>query len=328
MIAQAPSMARSAIVLALGVALSNLFFLNNTSLLAASENPWDNYADIDPARAESVVREISKFTPELDVDPAAVALALGTTASENFLAGSQQEDGQITEASQLEQSYEVQKGDTMSTIAQKFGLHVATLLDRNGLGVNDIESMKIGQTLIIPASDTSDSTEWLTALNDKKAAEAAARAKAEAAKKKSLATSTKGSRSATVRERSSVGYNGDGAAGGFIVPINHNGITRGVGRGHSGIDYRANIGTNVRAAADGRVIETTGGWGGGFGISVLIDNGGGLTTRYAHLSSLNVSAGDSVGQGESVGLSGNTGFSTGPHLHFEAQRNGRVVSPF
>ncbi|MEK7461198.1 MAG: M23 family metallopeptidase, partial [Patescibacteria group bacterium] len=144
-----------------------------------------------------------------------------------------------------------------------------------------------------------------------------------------LATSKKkgGKTLASVRERSSESYAGN-SGGNFIVPINHNGISRGIGRGHTGIDYRANVGTAVAAAADGRVIEITHGWAGGWGNSILVDHGGGWTTRYAHLSDNVVGVGNSVGQGQLIGYSGNTGRSTGPHLHFESRINGRAVQPF
>lgn len=322
-------MARSAILLALGVALINMFLLSSDAILAAPEDPWDSYVDVDPTQAEAAVREIAKYTPLLtDVDPQAVSVALTATDASDFLPRPDQAL-RDTEATDLERTYVVEKGDTITTIATKFGLHVASIVDRNQLSLDGLESLHPGESLIIPSHDTSDSTEWLTALNDKKAAE---RARADAQRQRRLARSAvagaRSARAATTRERSSTGFDGDGGAAGLIVPINHNGITRGVGRGHDGIDYRSDVGTPVRAAADGRVIEITGGWGSGFGNSVLVDHGGGLTTRYAHLSSPTVGVGDTVTQGEQVGRSGNTGFSTGPHLHFEARRSGRVVRPF
>ena len=77
------------------------------------------------------------------------------------------------------------------------------------------------------------------------------------------------------------------------------------------------VGTPVIAAGSGKVIGITGGWGGGYGNSILLDHGGGRHTRYAHLSQINVGLGDYVSAGQNIGLSGNTGWSTGPHLHFE-----------
>lgn len=97
------------------------------------------------------------------------------------------------------------------------------------------------------------------------------------------------------------------------------------GRMHNGVDLAANTGTPVIAAASGQVISA--GYNGGFGNLVLIDHGGGFVTAYAHLNSINVGVGQSVGAGNSVGTVGNTGNSTGPHLHFETRVNGVAYDP-
>ncbi|MGI9604244.1 MAG: M23 family metallopeptidase, partial [Acidimicrobiales bacterium] len=97
------------------------------------------------------------------------------------------------------------------------------------------------------------------------------------------------------------------------------------GRMHQGIDIAAPSGTPVYAAAGGTVIQA--GFNGGYGNAVVIDHGGGLSTVYAHHSSLTVSAGQSVGAGTQVGLMGSTGNSTGPHVHFEVRINGTPYDP-
>ncbi len=97
------------------------------------------------------------------------------------------------------------------------------------------------------------------------------------------------------------------------------------GRFHTGIDIGAGYGAAVGAAAGGRVTST--GWQGGYGKMVTINHGNGLSTRYAHLSSINVSTGQSVGSGQIIGKVGSTGNSTGPHLHFEVLANGSQRNP-
>lgn len=94
---------------------------------------------------------------------------------------------------------------------------------------------------------------------------------------------------------------------------------------HAGIDLAVPEGTRVCAAAPGRVV--TAGWEGGFGFLVVLDHGDGYTTYYGHLSRILVQVGQYVEIGEVIALSGNTGLSTGPHLHFEIRRDGVAVDP-
>ena len=93
--------------------------------------------------------------------------------------------------------------------------------------------------------------------------------------------------------------------------------------GHTGIDYALYLGTPVLAAMDGRVIRVSH-LATGYGIHVLLEHDGGLQTVYAHLSSVSVSIGALVSEGQEIGRSGNTGNSTGAHLHFEF---GKAVDP-
>jgi len=97
------------------------------------------------------------------------------------------------------------------------------------------------------------------------------------------------------------------------------------GRMHYGLDIAAPTGTAVRAAAEGRV--TFSGRRGGYGYLVIIDHGKGIETRYAHNSKLLVKAGDRVERGQIIARSGNTGNSTGPHLHFEIRYRSKAVDP-
>jgi murein DD-endopeptidase MepM/ murein hydrolase activator NlpD len=94
---------------------------------------------------------------------------------------------------------------------------------------------------------------------------------------------------------------------------------------HTGLDFRAQTGDPVRATANGKVVSA--GWSGGYGRMVEIDHGNGLSTRYGHLSEINVKIGDPVKIGQVIGEVGSTGRSTGPHLHYETRIDGEAVDP-
>ncbi|WP_287265769.1 M23 family metallopeptidase [Moorena sp. SIO3A2] len=99
----------------------------------------------------------------------------------------------------------------------------------------------------------------------------------------------------------------------------------GTSRFHSGIDFGASYGSTIRAADSGTVIFA--GWYGGYGNTVIIDHGDSIATLYGHASRILVSKGESVKRGNAIATVGSTGFSTGPHLHFEVRKNGEPVDP-
>jgi murein DD-endopeptidase MepM/ murein hydrolase activator NlpD len=94
---------------------------------------------------------------------------------------------------------------------------------------------------------------------------------------------------------------------------------------HTGIDIHGEVGDTVRATADG--VVSAAGWNGGYGRSVDVDHGNGLTSRYAHLSAIDVRVGQSVKCGQIIGRLGTSGRSTGPHLHYETRIRGEAVDP-
>jgi murein DD-endopeptidase MepM/ murein hydrolase activator NlpD len=96
-------------------------------------------------------------------------------------------------------------------------------------------------------------------------------------------------------------------------------------RMHAGMDFRASYGTPIVAVTDARV--SSAGRAGGCGNAVRLDHGGGISTRYCHMSRIAVSRGQSVQRGQVIGYVGSTGLSTGPHLHYEMYRGGRSVNP-
>jgi len=123
-------------------------------------------------------------------------------------------------------------------------------------------------------------------------------------------------------------------SGGFIHPVDGP-ITSGFGmryhpilhytKLHTGVDFGVPYGTSIMAAADGVVIFS--GTMRGYGNAVVIDHGGGIATLYGHCSALLVNEGQNVSKGTIIGRVGSTGYSTGPHLHFEVRKDGTPVDP-
>lgn len=112
---------------------------------------------------------------------------------------------------------------------------------------------------------------------------------------------------------------GGGSAVGFAHPVPGAVRTQGI-HGYNGVDFGAAHGTAIRAAAAGEVIVSkASGWNGGYGQYIVIRHGNGTQTLYAHLSANHVSVGSWVASGQTIGAMGNTGRSTGTHLHFEVR---------
>ena len=120
-----------------------------------------------------------------------------------------------------------------------------------------------------------------------------------------------------------------------LMPVAARAMTSGFGyrqhpilgtmRAHSGVDLAASWGSPIVATSDG--VVNTANWAGGYGLLVALDHGGGLQTRYGHMSRLAVMPGQQVRKGEVIGYVGSTGRSTGPHLHYEIRINGQAVNP-
>ncbi|MEW2520936.1 M23 family metallopeptidase [Actinacidiphila alni] len=150
-----------------------------------------------------------------------------------------------------------------------------------------------------------------------KADAAAAKAKAEAAAKAKAAREAKARADRAAAERKRLGS--------FVLPVDNSYVSTGYRASsglwssgyHTGIDFHAASGTSVHAVGSGTVVEA--GWGGAYGNNIVIRMADGMYTQYGHLSSIQVSVGQSVTPGRQIGLSGATGNVTGPHLHFEAR---------
>lgn len=133
----------------------------------------------------------------------------------------------------------------------------------------------------------------------------------------------------TAKTTASAAQRSSERSAGFICPLKKGSFTvsayYGDGRGHKGVDLAANKGTAIYAVAAGTVVYS--GYDGDYGYNVVIEHSNGLRTRYAHASTLKVSKGAKVEQGDFIAQVGSTGYSTGNHLHFEVLVNGTRVNP-
>ncbi len=191
--------------------------------------------------------------------------------------------------------YVVKKGDTLVSVAKKYKADATDIADFNGLDVND--GLKLGDTIIIPDAEPATV----------------------------IAPTIK--KSKTVGKSKVIpGSSGPSYAGYYIKPLPGARKTQGL-HGHNGVDLSGvPLGSAVLAAAEGTVIlAKDGGWNGAYGSYVIISHPNGTQTLYAHLNSVSVTRGQVVSAGQKIGGMGNTGRSTGPHLHFEIRG---AVNPF
>jgi len=284
---------------------------------------------LDPIKAGELAERLNKYTPGIKENAEDVALNLLVEKDSYTLAQqlSLNANKKIDTPSRQDATYTVLGGETITQIAEKFSLHVASILDANNLKAEDADKIKPQTVLKIPSSDTSTSTDWLVAIKEAEEKEREEyQKKLTEERNRKLALSAR-SYASSYQTSYQGGYQGSDT-GGLITPISSRSISQYFGGGHTGIDYMANVGTPVMAASGGRVVIISSGWSGGYGNQIVIDHGSGRATRYAHLSSINVGTGGYVSRGQVIAYSGNTGRSSGPHLHFELIVNGRPVPPF
>jgi len=304
------------------ITLGTVVSLSNLHDRSVSADFYNSLVYVDPAVESSIAQGIDQYTPLVANDSESIQKVRVATSADGFVSTIGSVATEITnredplpDNSSTTVDYVVRQGDTLTGLGWKFEVKIATLKYVNNL--DDVNALRPGIKLKIPPRGYEVSKDAIAKKDQEK------QTKLAAAKR---TTVTRGANIARAAEYSDA--EPDGSTGHLIVPINHNGISRGLSSGHTGIDYRANIGTPVMAADDGVVMQITGGWSGGYGLQVLINHGNGVVTRYAHLSAVDVSIGQHVSQGQTVAHSGNSGRSTGPHLHFEKIVNGHPVNPF
>jgi LysM repeat protein len=177
--------------------------------------------------------------------------------------------------------YKIKRGDTIATIARTFSGDPAEILAYNQLQENELQA---GVTIIIPGGTVPQPVR-----------------------------ATSPTRTAAASSGSAAG------SAGFTHPLPGSLRTQGI-HGFNAVDLAAPVGTPIRAAAGGEVIVSKmGGWNGGYGNYIVIRHPSGTQTLYAHNSENAVSVGQTVARGEVIGYVGNTGRSTGSHLHFEVR---------
>lgn len=191
-------------------------------------------------------------------------------------------------------AHKVQAGDTVYTIAKKYATDAQKIVDFpfNDFANPETFSLVAGQILIVPDGVQPQAQSTYTAPVYAQVPQ----------------------------------FSGE-ISGGFIWPIRGL-LTQYFTWYHTGLDIAGDIGTPIYAAKAGVIDEASCGWNYGYGCHVLMDNGGGFSTMYAHMVSQPVvGVGQSVSQGQLIGYRGNTGRSTGPHTHFEIRIGGHVVNP-
>ena len=316
--------------------------VNNTTVNLASAYGLDPQGIIDISFAEEV-EVVETYIPKSEIVDVDTALSL------------------LTGMQEVQQIYEVQPGDTLSAISRKVGITMEELVELNSEYIKDVNStIRAGQALIITVPEPELSVLWTRREIVEESYEADIiyidNDDWYTTKQVTLTEPSAGFRKVV----SDVTYKNDNAINKNIVkeeilleaiakvvergtkvpptyikPISGGSVSSGFGRrsspggigsrNHQGVDFAIPSGSTVVASSGGTV--SAAGWSGGYGYMVLITHPDGSQTRYAHLSKVLVSAGQSVSQGQKIALSGNTGISTGPHLHFEIILNGTPVNP-
>ena len=267
---------------------------------------------------------------------------------------------EVTKEQEKEQIYEVVSGDTLSQIAEKNEIPLADLIAMNETIEDENSIIRVGDelTVTVPEPELSverteemyyeedyeadviyvDNDDWYTtqtktlqepSAGHRKVVVDVAYRNNEEMSREILKEEVTYEAVAKIVER------GTKIPPTYIKPISGGRLssgfggrkapTRGASTYHKGVDWATPVGTAVMASSAGTVAKA--GWGSGYGYVVYINHADGRQTRYGHLSKVLVSPGQTVSQGQKIALSGNTGVSTGPHVHFEILINGTQVNP-
>lgn len=325
---------------------------NNQYNVTLQENPTQHL--------ESYSISVDSASEETEGDLKGMTFAtnmelISTYANETDIKSTDEVYTELTEAKPTIQRYEVAPGDCISTIANDHDMYVKEFLEINE-DLTEDSTIYVGDmfNIMVPKAELSVSTKKRSSRKEYYRAEPKIIEDDSMyqGEEKTISKGKKGYRLITVDTTYVDGMEstheiveeetikeavpaviakGTAIAPSFIRPISGGHTTSGFGYRaifgdfHLGHDWGIPTGTSVYASCGGTVLSA--GWNGSYGLSVLIQHPDGICTRYGHLSSISVSAGDKVSQKQRIGFSGSTGNSTGPHLHFEVIVNGQVVNP-
>ena len=268
---------------------------------------------------------------------------------------------EVTKEQEKEQIYEVVAGDTLSQIAEKNEIPLADLIAMNETIENENSVIRVGDELVVTVPEPELSVERTEQMYYEEDYEAdiiyvenddwytnqtQTLQEPSAGHRKVVADVSYRNNEEVGREilKEEITYaavpkiveRGTKIPPTYIKPISGGRLSSGFGRRkaptrrastyHKGVDWATPVGTAVMASCAGTVSKA--GWGSGYGYVVYINHADGRQTRYGHLSKVLVKQGQTVSQGQKIALSGNTGVSTGPHVHFEILIGGTQVNPF
>lgn len=305
----------------------------------------ENAADNGEKQAEGDGLRSVDFAEKVEIAEAYVSADEITPASEAI--------DLVTKDTAKNEVYEVKAGDTLSVIANSNGLRVAEVLALNeGMSENTVLHEGDEVIITVPEPELSvetveeatyqeeyyadvqyiDNDEWYTTKSEVRQEEQPGYHEVTALiTKKNGVEENRDVISETVLQDPvpKIVERGTQTPPTYIKPISGGRFTSGFkkrwGRMHKGVDWACPIGTAVMASCGGTVVQA--GWSSGYGNCITIRHPDGKQTRYGHLSKILVSSGQKVTQGQKIALSGNTGRSTGPHVHFEIIINGSQVNP-
>lgn len=267
---------------------------------------------------------------------------------------------EVTKDQETNKIYEVVSGDTLGEIAEAHNMAVDDIVAMNGMLESANSTIRVGDELIIsvPEPELSverqeelyyeedydaeiiyvDNDEWYTTDKETRQQPSAGHRRVVAIvsyRNDSVVNTEIIKEEVQIEAVPKIVERGTKIPPTYIRPVSGGRLSSGFGgrkapkRGastnHKGVDIAVPTGTAVMASCGG--VVTRAGWLGGYGYAVYIQHPGGRETRYGHLSKVLVSVGQQVSQGQKIALSGNTGNSTGPHLHFEIRINGSAVDP-